>query len=130
MKLTIPAPATIFDKPYSLLEMARFITSKDRRYNRTADEARSGARLVAAIAAAGTKSQAEVDEADLRVFADAVERPSCGWGMHEVETEHRDPRTGETRLLKRKGHASTVDYLPLIDSVAADAKALPPLPTK
>lgn len=127
MNLPIPSPVTILGKSFSLLDMARHITSKERRYNATADAARSGARLVAGIAAAGTGSVATVDAEDLRLFATVVERPNCGWGTHEMVVEYPNPRTGEKQIMTRNVHASTVEYLSLIDTVADAAKTLPPV---
>lgn len=126
MNLPIPAPVTIFEKSYSVLDMARHITGKERRYNRTADDARAGVRLVAALEKAGTGA-ADIDELDLRKFAQVLEAPSCGWGAHEVSVQWRDPRDGKTQTQTRQAAASTSFYLPLIDPITAAVKALPPL---
>lgn len=125
MKLTIPPPVTILDKPYGLLDLARYLTAKERRYNLSADAARSGKRIVDALASA-SGSTVDLLEQDLRRFAEVIESPSCGWGQHEVTVGIDDPR-GATRRMTRRVHASTADYLPLIDAVATAAKALPPL---
>jgi hypothetical protein len=129
MKLTIPAPVNVCGQSYGLLEMARFLTRKERRYNQTADAARSGARVVAALEAA-TGNSADVQESDLRLFSAVVEKPHCGWGVFQTKVEFHDPRTQEKRVMERPSTAPTVEFLPLIDSVANDARALPPLPTK
>lgn len=126
MNLPIPAPVTILEKPYSMLDLARHVTSKERRYNRTAEDARSGVRLVAALEKA-RPSGAEVADEDLRKFAAVIEQPNCGWGIHDVSIQYPDPRDGSPKTLTRKAHGPTAEYLPLIDAVANAAKALPSL---
>lgn len=129
MQLPIPTPITISvtGRPYSLLEMAAYIVTKEGRYNRTAEGARSGQRLLSALHAGGSL-KAEVADDDLRLFAEVVEKPSCGWGAHDVEIRMPSP-TGE-RVMTRAVHAPTGEYLPLIDAVSNAAKSLPALPTK
>lgn len=126
MKLQLPAPVTIFEKPFSMLDMARHITSTDPRFNKTADAARAGARIVGAIAEANGGT-AELLEEDLRLFASVVEQPQRGWGAHVIKLQVPLPQGG-TREMERKAHAPTAEYLTLIDAVAAAASKLPPLP--
>jgi hypothetical protein len=127
MILTVPTPVTISvtGTAFSLLDMARHVTGKDPRFNRTADAARAGARIVAAIAEAkgGT---VDLTEPDLRLLAEVVEAPRCGWGAHQINIELPTPQ-GNVRSIQRNVHAPTAEYLPLIDAVAKAAAALPPL---
>ena len=125
MLLQIPAPLVILGKPFSLLEMARHITSKESRYNKTAEGARSGVRLVTALASA-TDGKADVLEEDLRLFASVIEAPSCGWGAHAIKVPVPSG-DGTMREIERVVYASAADYLPIVDAIAAVAKALPPL---
>lgn len=125
MHLTIPPPVTVFGNvSYSLAEMAAYIVETDHRYNRSAEGARSGVRLLAALAAE-RNGKVDVPDADLRLFAEAIEKPARGWGAHAVSGEVQDPRTGVATQVKRRAMAPTKAYLPLIDAVASAAAKLP-----
>lgn len=128
MKFQVPAPVEINEKPYSLLDMARFVTTQDARYNRTADAARSGVRVVTELERAGSGGKADLADEDLRLFATVLERPTCGWGRMPVEVPAgpADPRTGKPPMMTRNAAPATAKVLPLIDAVAAAAAQLPP----
>lgn len=132
MKFKISPPVTIANLSYSTLDMVRYLVRNDRRYNRTAEDARAGKRTVAAFELSA--EEVELSEADLRILADVVERPSTGsWGVfgsnRRIPRPMPDGSTQEVDVPTRT-HVPAFEFLPLIDPIATAARSLPPLPAK
>lgn len=111
MKLPAVAPLTINDQPYTLADMVTHVTTKERRYNATAEDARQGKRTRDAVVAG-----ADVLPADLKKLGEVLERPSCGWG--EFVIVRKVPRSDGTVLdVPARAQFPTYQFLPLIDAV-------------
>jgi hypothetical protein len=118
MKLPPCDPVDINGQPYTLAQMVDFVTTKDRRYNASAEDARQGKRTREAVAASG-----DLSAVDIKKLAEVIERPTCGWGEFVVIQRYPKP-DGSFQELKQRGQAPTVLFLPLIDCIQSVAKSL------
>lgn len=121
MKLTDCPSIKIGEKPYTLVDMTRFVVRNDRRYNRDASSARQGARTIAALEAG-----ADVAPEDVVALADVLERPSCGWGAFSAPRKVPQP-DGSSRELTARVHVPALEFLPIVDFVQQAAASVAPL---
>lgn len=118
MKLPSVAPVSIGDQSYTLVDLVTHVTTKDSRYNATADDARQGKRTREAVAAGS-----DILPADLKKLADVLNRPTCGWGDFKVI--QKVPRAdGSTFDVTRRAQFPTHMFLPLIDVVQTAAASV------
>lgn len=122
MKLPPCDPVDINGELYTLAQMVEHVTTKERRYNTSADAARQGKRTRDAFATGG-----ELAADDLKMLAEVVERPSCGWGEFIVTQRFQKP-DGSVQELKQRAQAPTCLFLPLIDCIQGAARSVGWLP--
>lgn len=118
MKLPHCDPVTINDRPFTVADMVSHVTTKERRYNATAEDARRGKRTRDAVSA-GT----DILPDDLKKLADVLDKPSCGWG--EFVVVRKIPRPDGTFVeMPQRAQFPTHLFLPLIDLVQRAAASV------
>lgn len=126
-KFTVSAPITIGQTAYSALDMVRYVVDTDRRYNDSAEAARAGIRTVRAFEAGDS---VDLQESDLRLLAEVVNRPQRGWGAFKGSqmVPQRDAQGG-VRMAAQEVRALVParEFLPLVDPIVDAAARLPPL---
>lgn len=127
-KLTVSGPITIGNAAYSTLDMVRYVVDTDRRYNMSAEAARAGVRTVQAFEAGST---VELQDDDLRLLAEVVDKPARGWGAFRGRQDVPQPDgRGGVKVVPMESRVSVParEFLPLIDPITQAAAKLPQLP--
>lgn len=124
MKFKRPAPVSIqyAGKSFSwgLDDMVLYWTRSAREFNRDADSARQGQRILRAVTAAPVGGEIQLSPDDHVALKTLCEKPSCGWCVisvkHTLRGQGPDGQPLE-REHERRVSPPVASLLPLIDAV-------------
>lgn len=124
MKFKRPAPVSLtFGKQtfsWGLDDMVIFWTHQAREFNRDAEGARRGQRILQAVTAVPVGGDIELSAEDHVALKQLCEKPSCGWCVVTIKHTARAPGPDGKeieRSQERRVSPPVASLLPLIDAV-------------